>query len=172
MERLIGSARRECLDHVLVLGEPHLHHILTGYFAYYHGARTHLALEKDALGGQPVVPAAVGPAAARCDAGRYCRFRLRATSHRTSDYSSRGTVNVRQSRGVESILPGREGETLFAKNRSFGEPIFLAQGGREGQRPPAAHLDHHRRHTENQYIRIVGERRYWARLGQPVRPEH
>ena len=47
-ERLIGSIRRECLDHVIVLGERHLRRLLTAYLAYYHGARTHLALEKDA----------------------------------------------------------------------------------------------------------------------------
>ena len=47
-ERLIGSIRRECLNHVLVLGERHLRRILTRYFAYYHQARTHLALDKDA----------------------------------------------------------------------------------------------------------------------------
>jgi Integrase core domain len=47
-ERLIGSIRRECLNHVLVLSERHLRRILTHYFAYYHQARTHLALDKDA----------------------------------------------------------------------------------------------------------------------------
>ncbi len=47
-ERLIGSIRRECLDHVIVLGERHLRRILTRYAAYYHCAPTHLALEKDA----------------------------------------------------------------------------------------------------------------------------
>ena len=40
-ERLIGSIRRECLDHVLVLSERHLRRILTRYFSYYHQARTH-----------------------------------------------------------------------------------------------------------------------------------
>src|SRR5229473_7964192 len=47
-ERLIGSIRRECLNHVIVLGEGHLQRLLTAYLTYYHGARTHLALEKDA----------------------------------------------------------------------------------------------------------------------------
>jgi len=47
-ERLIGSIRRECLDHVVVLGERHLRRVLAGYIAYYHGSRTHLSLEKDA----------------------------------------------------------------------------------------------------------------------------
>src|ERR1017187_4875787 len=47
-ERLIGSIRRECVDHVIVLGERHLRHILLSYMNYYNGARTHLPLEKDA----------------------------------------------------------------------------------------------------------------------------
>jgi len=47
-ERLIGSVRRECLNHVIVLGERHLRRILSAYLLYYHGARTHLSLEKDA----------------------------------------------------------------------------------------------------------------------------
>ena len=48
VERLIGTLRRECLDHVVVLNEPHLRRLLSGYLIYYHGARTHLSLDKDA----------------------------------------------------------------------------------------------------------------------------
>ena len=47
-ERLIGSIRREILDHVVVLGERHLRHILRSYMTYYNEARTHLSLNKDA----------------------------------------------------------------------------------------------------------------------------
>ncbi len=47
-ERLIGSIRRECLDHVVVFGERHLRNILLAYMQYYNGARTHLSLNKDA----------------------------------------------------------------------------------------------------------------------------
>ena len=47
-ERLIGSIRRECLDHVVVFGERHLRHILLSYMQYYNDARTHLSLNKDA----------------------------------------------------------------------------------------------------------------------------
>src|SRR5271165_2111553 len=47
-ERLIGSIRRECLDHVMVLNERHLGHLLLSYMKYYNGTRTHLSLEKDA----------------------------------------------------------------------------------------------------------------------------
>jgi putative transposase len=47
-ERVIGTLRRDCLDHVIVLGEQHLRRILRKYLEYYHGSRTHLALDKDA----------------------------------------------------------------------------------------------------------------------------
>ena len=48
VERLIGTLRRECLDHVVVLNETHLRRLLRDYLIYYHGARTHLSLAKDA----------------------------------------------------------------------------------------------------------------------------
>jgi putative transposase len=60
VERLIGSVRRECLDHIAVLGESHLHRILTAYFAYYHRVRTHLSLEKDAPDGRAIERPEVG----------------------------------------------------------------------------------------------------------------
>jgi transposase InsO family protein len=47
-ERLIGSIRHECLDHIIVLGEAHLRRILQFYARYYNETRTHLALDKDA----------------------------------------------------------------------------------------------------------------------------
>jgi len=48
VERLIGSIRRECLDHVVVWNQRSLRRILQNYFAYYQRSRTHLALAKDA----------------------------------------------------------------------------------------------------------------------------
>jgi transposase InsO family protein len=48
VERVIGSLRREYLDHVIILNERHLRRILRAYLAYYHHSRTHLALGKDA----------------------------------------------------------------------------------------------------------------------------
>ncbi|WMT79685.1 integrase core domain-containing protein [Bradyrhizobium sp. Ash2021] len=47
-ERLIGSIRRECIDHIVVFGERHLRHVLLSYKDYYNSTRTHLSLNKDA----------------------------------------------------------------------------------------------------------------------------
>ena len=47
-ERVIGSIRRECLNHVIVINEVHLRRTLAGYLSYYHYSRTHLSLAKDA----------------------------------------------------------------------------------------------------------------------------
>ena len=59
VERVIGSIRRECLDHVIILNHRHLRRMLRAYLAYYHRSRTHLGLSKDAPDGRP---ACVAPA--------------------------------------------------------------------------------------------------------------
>ncbi len=56
VERLVGSIRRECLGHVIVINERHLKRLLSSYFKYYHRARTHLSLDK-----QPPDPRSVQP---------------------------------------------------------------------------------------------------------------
>jgi transposase InsO family protein len=53
-ERLIGSIRRECVDHIVVLGEAHLRRILKSYARYYNEMRTHRSLDKDAPISRPV----------------------------------------------------------------------------------------------------------------------
>jgi len=53
-ERLIGSIRRECVDHFVVLGEAHLRRILRAYARYYNDIRTHRSLDKDAPVSRPV----------------------------------------------------------------------------------------------------------------------
>jgi putative transposase len=54
VERLVGSIRRECLDHVIILSEHHLRRVLSSYFLYHHEARTHLSLDKDCPRPRPV----------------------------------------------------------------------------------------------------------------------
>jgi putative transposase len=74
VERVIGTIRRECLDHMIVFGEDSLRRNLRSYFDYYHGSRTHLSLEQ----GPPGFPA--------CASGengtRHCISQLGGLHHR------------------------------------------------------------------------------------------
>jgi putative transposase len=60
VERMIGSIRRECLDHVIVLHENSLRRTLASYLDYYHRSRTHLSLGKDAPQPRPIQPVEMG----------------------------------------------------------------------------------------------------------------
>jgi len=68
-ERVIGSIRRECLDHVLIFNEGHLRRLLAGYFQYYHRWRTHLSLAIDCPDTRPVLPPDQGPVIAVPEVG-------------------------------------------------------------------------------------------------------
>jgi len=76
-ERVIGTIRRELLDHVIVLSAAHLRRRLRSYLRYYHSSRTHLALEKDAPEPRAVEPPEHGPVVALPQVGglhhRYVR---------------------------------------------------------------------------------------------------
>ena len=61
IERVIGSIRRECLDHTIIFNDRHLRRVLKEYFHYYHESRTHLGLEKDCPNTRPVQSHDVGP---------------------------------------------------------------------------------------------------------------
>jgi transposase InsO family protein len=61
VERIIGSIRRECLDHVIVFGERRLRRVLKENFRYYHHTRTHLGLEKDCPRPRLIEPPDLGP---------------------------------------------------------------------------------------------------------------
>ena len=60
VERVIGSIRRDCLDNIIVMNEPHLRRILRSYVDYYHRCRTHLSLNKDPPEPRPVEPPEIG----------------------------------------------------------------------------------------------------------------
>jgi transposase InsO family protein len=84
-ERLAGSLRRECLDHVIVLGEKHLRRILKSYFDSDLGSRTHLCLAKDA----PTTRVVQGPEAGEIAAGRWP-----APSLRTARCVTKGSLGL------------------------------------------------------------------------------
>ena len=69
VERLIGSIRRECLDHMIVLNEEHLSRILSEYFTYHHEARLHLSLERNSPIPRPVCPPEQGKVLAKAYLG-------------------------------------------------------------------------------------------------------
>ena len=56
VERLIGTLRRECLDHLIVFNERSLHRHLQAFVEYHHRSRVHLALDKDAPEPRPIQP--------------------------------------------------------------------------------------------------------------------
>ncbi len=60
VERLIGSIRRECLDHVIVMGEDHLRRIVREYLYYYHNSRPHQSLARNSPVPREVEPPATG----------------------------------------------------------------------------------------------------------------
>jgi putative transposase len=69
VERLIGSIRRECLDHVIIFNERHLRQVLRAYVVYYHRSRTHLALAKDPPEARAVDATGTGRIVARSEVG-------------------------------------------------------------------------------------------------------
>jgi len=54
VERVIGSIRRECLNHTIIVGERHLRRVIANYVRYYNGVRTHMSLAKDAPDPRPI----------------------------------------------------------------------------------------------------------------------
>jgi len=61
VERVVGSIRRECLDHMIILGERQLKRVMRDYLRYYHESRTHLGLGKDCPVPRSVESSEVGP---------------------------------------------------------------------------------------------------------------
>jgi transposase InsO family protein len=60
VERIVGSIRRDCLDHVIVFDERHLRRVLSAYFEYHHRSRTHLSLAKDCPEPRSIQPPSAG----------------------------------------------------------------------------------------------------------------
>jgi transposase InsO family protein len=60
VERVIGSIRRECLDHIVIFNERHLRRVLSSYVDYYECTRTHLSLDKDCPHPRPIMPRRIG----------------------------------------------------------------------------------------------------------------
>jgi putative transposase len=69
VERVIGSIRRECLDHLVIFNERHLRRVLSTYVDYYHRTRTHLSLDKDCPDPRPIMRPRIGKVTAIAQVG-------------------------------------------------------------------------------------------------------
>jgi hypothetical protein len=139
-ERLIGSIRRECLNHVLVINERHLHRILTGYFRYYHRARTHLALDKDAPDLRPIAPPATGKILQIPEVGglhhRYIRLAAQFSRSASSVYRSGSRfgracgLSLITRESVDPGMGGRRGHSV-ALSQPSTRPRLKTRDGAE-----------------------------------------
>jgi hypothetical protein len=84
VERVIGSIRRECLDHVIIINERH---VLSSYFRYYHESRTHLSLDKDCPETRPILPPTAGKIVAVAQLGGL-HHRYETSSHLKSSMAA------------------------------------------------------------------------------------
>ena len=154
-ERLIGSLRRERLDHVIVLGARHLRRLLTAYLTYYDGARTHLALGKDAPTTRRVQTPTKGPVVAFPEVGGLTSS-LRTTCSLTGTVDRRLDLDVRlrvcaerpcvdgqrRSRKIVFATPSAS-EASAASRDGLAKDRFRSRAQPSGSRPDA-HLAHHR----------------------------
>jgi hypothetical protein len=156
--RLIGSIRRECLNHVLVLGERHLRRVLVRYFAYDHQARTHLSL--DIIRTPPTV------------AQSSRRSAVRSSRSPKSVVCITATSDARRSR-TPAVLPAtgpRYRVPFFLLTRSLYLPENLVPPGKaDGQRtrtPLASYQSPEARPRQTTTdIHRASRTRFWRRTG-------
>jgi putative transposase len=87
VERVIGSIRRECPDHMIVFNEASLHQNVKAFVSYYHHTRTHLSLAKDTPETRPVQPTELGPVVAIVEVGAlHHRYERRARPEKQKHY--------------------------------------------------------------------------------------
>ena len=134
VERVIGSIRRECLDHVIVFNEHSLRRTLNSYFDYYHRSRTHLSLGKDSPEPRAIQPPEMGSVEAVPQVGGCITAtndglpekpestRLRAASLRGFEISVRTVLTctrVHRRISFARLRQGRDLLTLFASPRGM-----------------------------------------------------
>jgi len=107
VERLIGTLRRDCIDHVIVLNERHLRRLLRGYLTCYQGSRTHLSLEKDSPEPRKVEPPDRGKIVEiPMIGGLHHRYRRSSEAYRTEESTRRSAS------GVPDGIDGRDSRSI------------------------------------------------------------
>ena len=134
-ERVIGSIRRECLDHVIILNDRHLKRILSAYFDYYHNCRTHLSLERNSPVPREVEPPSRGDVISIPQVGglhhRYTRAAC-PTLRRTSGcvFSACHGVGVCAPRHHRDSIPGIRNQSRRQRAGQSGSKSRPGQNSR------------------------------------------
>lgn len=106
-ERLIGSIRRECVDHLVILGEAHLRRILQSYGHHYNDIRTHRSLNKDAPLSRPIQRTGVISSRAILGGPHHHSPVFKFSVHTAFDFVRNTGVNRRVCLGLEQRMAGR-----------------------------------------------------------------
>jgi hypothetical protein len=152
----VGSIRRECVDHMIVLGEKHLRRILKSYFDYYLGSRTHLSLAKDA----PTTRVVQGP-----EAGEIVEIPHRWVACTTA---TNGALRSRGQHGPvvplpQELLPAfRKAGTCQHKASTSPMTSLIREQGPE-RRAETAVFGQLFLQRIHQY-RVLAKDRFWSRL--------
>ena len=115
VERFIGSIRRECLDHVIVLSAVGLQRVVKKYVAYYMRSRTHLSLEKDSPTPRPVMPATRG-ASSRSQRSTGCTIDTTGRPHSPTTAPSSLTCSAKSTLTLCDL--GASGDSREGRGRS------------------------------------------------------
>jgi hypothetical protein len=173
VERLIGSIRRECLDHVVVLGERHLRHLLANYATYYNGVRTHLALDKDTPLHRPAQT--VGRIASVTWLGGLHRHYVRMAESEGTGLSPRTRRHIPRILSAARVLYQRRagGFYLGGPQDEQGSPqnvVFLT--GTEGSNPSPSSGESCKPSVPRRVVRYgvydASERPGWRRRSRPA----
>ena len=133
VERVIGSIRRECLDHVIVFHENALRRTLNSYFDYYHRSRTHLSLGKDSPEPRAIQPPEMGSVVALPQVGG---LPTTATNDGPPKEPKSSVLRVASARTLEICLrtvlrctrvPARISFTRLEQVHELLEPVWLGQ---------------------------------------------